>query len=140
MSRGYGKRQGFWLDLARNRFSDFDASEGWTFSQVCEALWPGTKAQRLCTGMRGFDLHATEKRSMRRALQGLVRDRVIIAIGGPSSPKRAYLVNPHILNEDNPLRAKILESLALDGLTVSPCGHFTSIRIHTEHLAGSPPA
>jgi hypothetical protein len=140
MSRGYRKQQRFWLDLASNRFSDFDASEGWTFSKVCEACWPGAKEADAPYRCIGLDSHASEKRSMRRALQGLVEERAIIAIGSPRNPKRAYLINPYILSEDDPLRAKILESLALDGLTISPCGHFASIKVHTEYLAGSPTA
>src|SRR5262249_53668840 len=129
MSKGWGKRQWWWFDLARNKFSDFDASEGWTFGQVCEACWPGAKKRKF------YDPLAGTKRSMRRALQGLVKERVILAVGGPSHPRRDYVINPHVLREDDPLRAKIFAGLAADGVTVSPCGHFSALKAHTEHLA-----
>jgi hypothetical protein len=133
MSRGAGKWQRFWFDLATNRIEDFDASEPWTFSKVCDALWPDDRSY----GTVRHILHAGTKRAMRRALQGIVNIRFVIAIRGPSNPQRAYIVNPHILKEDDPLRLKILAAFAAEGLGISPSGHFTQLSAHTEHLGRS---
>jgi hypothetical protein len=165
MSRGWGKLQWLLFDLARGRFSDFDASQPWTFRQVCDARWP-RRAKRLVgsverraerraerdaefPNLKGIPVHDDESefherryagriRSMRRALQRLVGDRIILTIGGECDPRRVYIINPHVLNEDNPLRAKILAAFEADGVMISECGHFRPLlSAHTEHLDGA---
>ena len=121
MSKGWGRNERFWFDLACNYYTEFDASGGWTFSKVCAAIWPNLTQYEIRL------LKAGRLRALRRALQGLVRNRIILDIGGPSSPKRAYLINPHVLSEDDPLRAQILAGLAEQGVTVSNCGHFVAL-------------
>jgi hypothetical protein len=125
MSRGYGRRQRQWLDLASDRFSDFDACRLWTFSEVCRASWPELSLAEIRI------LRTSEMRSLRRALSKHVQEMNIIAIGsGECDPRRRYILNPALLEPDDPRRAKILgalESLGFafgeDGILRRKCMH-----------------
>lgn len=99
MSRGFGKMQRFWLQVAaKNR-------KPWTFDELCRSAFPEAYEPDV-------EMRPSFRRSLRRALKRLVDKKSIIPLGagGPGAPYR-YCINPMLLSADNPLRGKIMTHL-----------------------------
>jgi hypothetical protein len=112
MSRGYGKLQRFWIQIAAH---NDNLAKPWTFAEICRSAFEVEEA----------DMTPAIKRSLRRALQGLVKDKMIICLGTRKGahgrrgyfPAR-YILNPTLLKPDDPRVAAICEHLARCGLSV----------------------
>src|SRR5689334_15514391 len=101
MSRGPGKLQRFWMEVA-NVHAHFGSdavatkenySRLWTFDEICrdafrEAYEPG------------FEMRASFKRSLYRALARCVEERVILMLQAPQGQRKhgaLYCINPSLL-------------------------------------------
>ena len=112
MSRGFRKLQRFWIQIAK---SDESLAKPWSFAEICRNAFEVEEP----------DMKPAFKRSLRRALQGLADDRVIICLGTRKGahgrlgyfPAR-YILNPTLLEPNDPHVATICEYLAKCGLSV----------------------
>jgi hypothetical protein len=99
MSRGLGKMQRFWVQVACNNINP------WTFDELCRSAFPEAYEP-------GQEMRPSLKRSLRRALKKLVDERTIIPLGagGRADPLR-YCINPNCLKADDPRVGKIMGHL-----------------------------
>jgi hypothetical protein len=111
MSRGYGRIQRFWLNVARG------AGKPWTFDEICRSAFPECYEP-------GTEMRASFKRSLRRALREIVDDHNIIPLGrgGRCDPTR-YCIHPQLLDADNPRRAELMTHLESFGFYWGPDGN-----------------
>jgi hypothetical protein len=111
MSRGHGRLQRFWIKVAAH-----GEGEIWTFDDLCRSAFPEAYEP-------GMEMKPSFKRSLRRALKGMVEDGNIIPLGagGRTDPFR-YCINPSLLRADNPRRDSVMKHLQPHGFYWSPEG------------------
>jgi hypothetical protein len=105
--------QQFWLRIAA---ADEGIVKPWTFAEICRSAFEVEEA----------DMRPAFKRSLRRALQGVVRDNLIICLGTRRGvyghfgyyPAR-YVLNPRVLKPDDPRVATLEAHLAAVGLSLA---------------------
>src|SRR5712672_4055218 len=112
MSKGFGRLQSFWIQIAANKES---TKNPWTFDEVCRSALDCDPVQ----------MRPALKRSRRRALKGMVDDNHIICLGTRGSchghhgyfPAR-YVLNPVLLDNKDPRRKDLVAHLAKCGIEV----------------------
>jgi hypothetical protein len=113
MSKGYGKTQRFWIQIASSKEC---IKEPWSFDGICRSVLKCDPAK----------MRPSLKRSLRRALQGLVKAHMIIYLGtGRGSlgyrgyrPAR-YVLNPQLLDNKDPRKKHLVAHLAKCGIKLA---------------------
>jgi hypothetical protein len=113
MSRGLGKMQRFWVQIAA---CDDSIAKPWSFAEIC----------RNAIEIEEAAMRPALKRSLRRALADVVKFNLVICLGTRRGvfvrmgyrPAR-YMLNPSVLPRGDPRIATINAHLAKCGLKVS---------------------